>query len=115
VRAVSHIVLKHHFDHILGPSAFKRAEIHCAPQVAVTMAERTDHLRADAFRYGADAGEANRAIATLRVPEQQVSSVVIDRGDCTSPSAIRSMRRSSADSRRGCASICDEFQSPNVT
>ena len=87
-RAVSHIVLKHHFGHILGASAFKRAEIHCAPQVAVTMAERTDHLRADAFRYGADTGEVDRAIATLRVPEQQVSSAVIDLGYCTSRSAI---------------------------
>ena len=47
------------------------------------MAERTDHLRADAFRYGADTGEVDRAIAALRVPEQQVSSAVIDLGDCT--------------------------------
>ena len=69
-RAVSHIVLTHHhFDHILGASAFKRAEIYCAPQVAVTMAERTDHLRADALRYGADTGEVDRAIAALRVPQ----------------------------------------------
>jgi glyoxylase-like metal-dependent hydrolase (beta-lactamase superfamily II) len=81
---VSHIVLTHnHFDHILGASAFDSAEIYCAPEVAATMAERTDHLRADAVRYGADAAEVDRAIDALRVPENQVTSAVIDLGDCT--------------------------------
>jgi glyoxylase-like metal-dependent hydrolase (beta-lactamase superfamily II) len=81
---VSHIVLTHnHFDHILGASALDSAEIYCAPEVAETMAERTDHLRADAVRYGADGAEVDRAIAALRVPEHQVTSVVIDLGDCT--------------------------------
>jgi glyoxylase-like metal-dependent hydrolase (beta-lactamase superfamily II) len=81
---VSHIVLTHnHFDHILGASALDSAEIYCAPEVAETMAERTDHLRADAVRYGADAAEVDRAIAALRVPEHQVTSAVIDLGDCS--------------------------------
>jgi glyoxylase-like metal-dependent hydrolase (beta-lactamase superfamily II) len=81
---VSHIVLTHkHFDHILGASAFDGAEIYCAPEVAATMAQRTDHMRADALRYGADPDEVDRAIAALRVPEHQVSDAVIDLGDRT--------------------------------
>jgi glyoxylase-like metal-dependent hydrolase (beta-lactamase superfamily II) len=80
-RKVSHVVLTHnHFDHILGSSAFDGAEIYCAPEVATTMAERTGHLRADAVRYGADAGEVDRAVAALRVPEHQVTSAVVDVG-----------------------------------
>lgn len=83
-RQVSHIVLTHnHFDHILGASGFDSAEIYCAPEVAATMAERADHLRADALRYGAAAHEVDRAIAALRVPEHHVQAAVIDLGDCT--------------------------------
>lgn len=83
-RKVSHVVLTHnHFDHILGSSAFDGAEIYCAPEVATTMAERSDHLRADAARYGADAGELDRAVAALRVPEHQVNSAVVDLGGRT--------------------------------
>ena len=55
------------------------------------MAERTDHLRADAVRYGADAGEVDRAIAALRAPEHQVTSAVVDLGDRTCRSAIRAV------------------------
>ena len=52
--AVSHIVLTHnHFDHILGSSAFAGASVYCAPEVAATIANRTEHLRADAVRHGA--------------------------------------------------------------
>ena len=83
-RVITHIVLTHnHFDHILGASAFDGAEIYCAPEVAVTMAECTDHLRADAVGYGADAAEVDRAIAALRVPEHQVTSAVLDLDDRT--------------------------------
>jgi glyoxylase-like metal-dependent hydrolase (beta-lactamase superfamily II) len=83
-RYVSHIVLTHnHFDHVLGASAFAGAEIYCAPEVAVTMIERTGTLRDDAIRYGADADEVARAIAALRRPEHQVRSAVIDLGDRT--------------------------------
>jgi glyoxylase-like metal-dependent hydrolase (beta-lactamase superfamily II) len=79
---VSHIVLTHnHFDHILGSSALDGAEIYCAAEVATTMAERTEHLRADAVRYGADAAEVDRAIAALRAPEHRVTSAVVDLGD----------------------------------
>lgn len=54
---VSQIMLTHkHFDHVLGGSAFTGAEIHCAPEVADYMS-RTEELRADALRYGADATE----------------------------------------------------------
>lgn len=80
-REVSHIVLTHnHFDHILGSSAFDGAEIYCAAEVATTMAERTDHLRADAVRYGADAAEVDRAIAALCAAEHRVTSAVVDLG-----------------------------------
>jgi glyoxylase-like metal-dependent hydrolase (beta-lactamase superfamily II) len=83
-REISHIVLTHnHFDHILGTSAFDGAATYCAPEVATTMAERTDHLCADAVRNGADAGEVDGAIAALRVPEHQVTSPVVDLGDRT--------------------------------
>jgi glyoxylase-like metal-dependent hydrolase (beta-lactamase superfamily II) len=83
-RAVSHIVLTHnHFDHILGASAFDGTEIYCAPEVAATMAERTEHLRADALRFGADAESVDRAIAALCVPQHQVKSAVIDLGERT--------------------------------
>jgi glyoxylase-like metal-dependent hydrolase (beta-lactamase superfamily II) len=83
-REASHILLTHnHFDHILGASAFVGAEIYCAPEVAATMAERSDHLRSEAVRYGADAAEVDRAIAALRVPEHQVTAAVVDLGERT--------------------------------
>jgi glyoxylase-like metal-dependent hydrolase (beta-lactamase superfamily II) len=83
-RKVTHIVLTHnHFDHVLGASAFDGAKIYCAPDVAATIAERPDHLRGDALRYGADPDEVDRAIAALRVPEHQVRDAVIDLGDRT--------------------------------
>lgn len=83
-RDVSHLVLTHnHFDHILGASAFDGAEIYCAPEVAATIDERADHLRADAIRYGADASEVDRAIAALRAPEHQVRTADVHLGDRT--------------------------------
>ena len=79
---VSHIVLTHnHFDHILGSSAFADAEVYCAPEVAATIADRTEHLRADAVRYGADPDEVARAVAALRVPEHPVRQAEIDLGE----------------------------------
>jgi glyoxylase-like metal-dependent hydrolase (beta-lactamase superfamily II) len=81
-REISHIVLTHnHFDHILGSSSFDGAEIYCAAEVATTMAERTEHLRADAVRYGADAAEVDPAIAALRAPEHRVTSAVVTGSD----------------------------------
>jgi glyoxylase-like metal-dependent hydrolase (beta-lactamase superfamily II) len=70
---VSHIVLTHnHFDHILGSSAFADATVYCAPEVAATIATRTEELRADAVRHGADADEVTSAIAALQVPRHSV-------------------------------------------
>jgi glyoxylase-like metal-dependent hydrolase (beta-lactamase superfamily II) len=78
---VSHIVLTHnHFDHILGSSAFADAEVYCAPEVAATIADRTEHLRADAVRYGADPDEVTRAVAALRVPEHRIRDAELDLG-----------------------------------
>jgi glyoxylase-like metal-dependent hydrolase (beta-lactamase superfamily II) len=77
---VSHILLSHnHFDHVLGSSAFD-AEIYCAPEVAATISQRTDRLRADALSHGADAADVERAIAALRTPEHCVRSAVVDLG-----------------------------------
>ncbi len=82
--AVSHIVLTHnHFDHILGSSAFTGAAVYCAPDVVATMANRTEHLRADAVRYGADPDEVANAIAALRAPENPVGQADIDLGGRT--------------------------------
>jgi glyoxylase-like metal-dependent hydrolase (beta-lactamase superfamily II) len=79
---VTHIVLTHkHFDHVLGFSAFGDASAYCAPEVAATMSEQTEHLRADALRYGADADEVDRAITALRMPEHQIRCAAIDLGD----------------------------------
>jgi glyoxylase-like metal-dependent hydrolase (beta-lactamase superfamily II) len=82
-RTVSHILLTHnHFDHVLGSSAFDAA-IYCAPEVAATISEGTENLRADARRHGADSGEVDRAIASLCTPEHQVRCAVIDLGGIT--------------------------------
>ncbi|OMB82797.1 MBL fold metallo-hydrolase [Mycolicibacterium farcinogenes] len=78
---VAHIVLTHnHFDHILGASWFKEAEICCAPEVADTMSYGRTHLRTDAISHGADAGEVDRAIASMRVPARRVAGADIDLG-----------------------------------
>lgn len=80
--AVSHIVLTHkHFDHVLGSSRFTAADIHCAPEVVEYLTSATDELREDALRYGADAGEIDRAIAALRPPQRGIYDAVIDLGD----------------------------------
>ena len=82
--AVSHIVLTHnHFDHILGSSAFSGAAVYCAPEVAATIANRTEHLRADALRYGAEPDEVARAVAALRTPEHPVRQAEVDLGGKT--------------------------------
>lgn len=77
--AVTHLLLTHHhFDHILGASVFDDATVYCAPAVAVTMAERRDHLL---VRHGADAAEVQEAAAAWRTPVEQTMSAVIDLGD----------------------------------
>jgi glyoxylase-like metal-dependent hydrolase (beta-lactamase superfamily II) len=81
-RAVTHVVLTHkHFDHVLGSSVFVEAETYCAPAVAEYLSSATDQLRDDALRYGADAGEIDRAIAALRPPHHAVDNAVVDLGD----------------------------------
>jgi glyoxylase-like metal-dependent hydrolase (beta-lactamase superfamily II) len=81
---VSHIVLTHnHFDHILGSAAFTGAAVYCAPDVAATIADRTEHLRADAVRYGADPDEVADAVSALRVPENAVHRADLDLGGRT--------------------------------
>jgi glyoxylase-like metal-dependent hydrolase (beta-lactamase superfamily II) len=81
-REVSHIVLTHHhFDHVLGASAFDGAAVYCAPEAASTMADRAEHLRADAIGHGADPHDVEEAVAALRRPQHEVRSAVIDLGD----------------------------------
>lgn len=82
--SVSHIVLTHnHFDHILGSSVFDGAAVYCAPEVAATIADHTDQLRADALRYGADPDAVACAIAALRMPEKEVRQAELDLGGRT--------------------------------
>jgi glyoxylase-like metal-dependent hydrolase (beta-lactamase superfamily II) len=81
-RDVTHIVLTHnHFDHILGSSVFEAADVYCAPEVAATIAERTEHLHADAVRHGADPDAVQRAVAALRMPEHPIRDADLDLGD----------------------------------
>lgn len=78
---VGHIVLTHnHFDHILGSSWFRDAEIHCAPEVAVAMTSDRAHLRADAIAHGAAIDDVDQAIAALSVPTHQTSGGTVDLG-----------------------------------
>jgi glyoxylase-like metal-dependent hydrolase (beta-lactamase superfamily II) len=82
--AVSHIVLTHnHFDHILGSSAFEGAAVYCAPEVAATIANRTDHLYTDAVRHGADPEEVARAVSALRTPQHPMRQADVDLGGRT--------------------------------
>lgn len=81
-REVSHIVLTHHhFDHVLGASAFDGAAVYCAPEAASTIADRAEHLRADAVGHGADPHDVDDALAVLRRPQHEIRSGVIDLGD----------------------------------
>jgi glyoxylase-like metal-dependent hydrolase (beta-lactamase superfamily II) len=81
---VTHIVLTHnHFDHILGSSAFAGAAVYCAPEVAATIADQTDHLLVHAVRYGAEAEAVARAIAALRMPENRIHEAELDLGGRT--------------------------------
>ena len=81
-RAVTHVVLTHkHFDHVLGSGAFAEAQIYCAPDVFAYITTATHQLRDDALRYGADAGEVDRAIAALRPPQHAVDNAVVDLGN----------------------------------
>lgn len=81
---VDHIVLTHnHFDHILGCSWFKDAEIHCSPEVSATMASGRAHLRADAIDHGAAIGDVDRAIEAMPVPTHRTSGATVDLGGRT--------------------------------
>jgi glyoxylase-like metal-dependent hydrolase (beta-lactamase superfamily II) len=78
---VTYVVLTHkHFDHVLGSSQFDGAEVFCAPEVVEYLSSATDRLRDDALSYGADAGEVDRAIAALKLPQHGICDTVIDLG-----------------------------------
>ncbi|OBF41346.1 MBL fold metallo-hydrolase [Mycolicibacterium peregrinum] len=81
---VGHIVLTHnHFDHVLGCSWFKDAEICGAPEVAAAMTNGRPLLREDAVRYGADPDDVDRAIAAMPESVHEVSGGEIDLGGRT--------------------------------
>ncbi len=81
-RRVTHVVLTHkHFDHVLGSGTFTEARIYCAPEVFDYLTTATGQLRADALRYGADAGEIDRAITALRPPQHVVDNATVDLGN----------------------------------
>lgn len=78
---VGHIVLTHnHFDHILGCSWFTEAEIHCAAEVAETMASGHAQLRADAVAHGAAIGDVEQALAAMSAPTHHTSGGTVDLG-----------------------------------
>ena len=80
-RPVDSIVLTHnHFDHVLGFPAFEGAEVYCAPAVADTVTHGAEHLRADALRHGADPHEIDRALALMRRPDHETTSIGLDLG-----------------------------------
>ncbi|OBA60453.1 MBL fold metallo-hydrolase [Mycobacterium sp. 1100029.7] len=80
--AVTHIVLTHkHFDHVLGCSHFRGADIYCAPEVVDYLSSGQDQLRDDALRHGADEAEIDRAIAAIRPPECGIYDAVVELGD----------------------------------
>ncbi|MGO9100429.1 MAG: MBL fold metallo-hydrolase, partial [Mycobacterium sp.] len=60
---------------------FTESQIYCAPEVLDYLKTATDQLRDDALRYGADAGEVDRAIAALRPPQHAVDNAVVDLGN----------------------------------
>lgn len=81
-REVSHVVLTHHhFDHVLGSSAFDGAAVYCAPAVAATMTDHSERLRSEALQYGAKPREVDEAVGALRRPQHEVELDVIDLGD----------------------------------
>jgi glyoxylase-like metal-dependent hydrolase (beta-lactamase superfamily II) len=95
---VTHVVLTHkHFDHVLGSSRFAGAEIFCAPEVVECLSSGIDHLRGDALRYGADAGEVDRAIAALKPPQHGIYDTVIDLGGRTVTIAYLGRGHTTAD------------------
>jgi glyoxylase-like metal-dependent hydrolase (beta-lactamase superfamily II) len=78
---VRDIVLTHnHFDHVLGSAHFSAARIHCAPEVADTLATGRALLRADAVNHGADPAEVDRTIPFLRAPMRGTREATVDLG-----------------------------------
>lgn len=79
--AVSALVMTHHhFDHILGCGGFGEVPSYAAPPVAAALGARLDDVSAEALRYGADAGEVDRAALAVRLPDRQVWQADIDLG-----------------------------------
>ncbi|MDT0394001.1 MULTISPECIES: MBL fold metallo-hydrolase [Streptomyces] len=74
-RRVTHLALTHpHFDHVLGSSAFAGAEVFGAVGMETVLTARgRAELRADAVRYGLDAGVAQEAVDALVPPRHPVS------------------------------------------
>lgn len=78
---VTHVVLTHHhFDHVMGSSAFSGAAIYSMPDVAAYMATQRQHMRAHALEYGADVGEVDAALAALRPVDHPIRDAEIDLG-----------------------------------
>lgn len=81
-RPVTRIILTHkHFDHVLGATAFRGAEIYSAAEVADYLTTAAPQIRADALRHGTDAAEVDRATEALRAPDHRIGDTVIDLGD----------------------------------
>jgi len=82
--AVTHLVLTHHhFDHVLGSAGFPDAVCYAPPAVATALTTRIGEVRADALHYGADAEAVDRAVAAIRAPDHEVTTVDLDLGGRT--------------------------------
>jgi glyoxylase-like metal-dependent hydrolase (beta-lactamase superfamily II) len=82
--AVTHLALTHHhFDHILGSAGFPDAVSYAPPAVATALTTGIGEVRAHALQYGADPGAVDRAIAAVRPPDHEVTTVDLDLGGRT--------------------------------
>ena len=82
--AVTHLVLTHHhFDHVLGSAGFPRAVSYAPSAVATALTTGIGELRSQALKYGADPEAVDRAIAAMRAPDHEVTTVDLDLGGRT--------------------------------
>jgi glyoxylase-like metal-dependent hydrolase (beta-lactamase superfamily II) len=75
------LMTHHHIDHILGCGGFGGIESYAAPPVAFALTGGLPDVCAEAIRYGADAGEVDRAACSARPPDHRVWHADIDLGD----------------------------------
>lgn len=79
--AVTHLVLTHHhFDHVLGSAGFPDAVSYSPRAVAAALTTKIGEVRAQALEYGADTDAVDQAIAAIRAPDHEVTTLDLDLG-----------------------------------